>query len=387
MGQKYSVPQSVRTSSQIYDFYRCNYEELLYNRGESPAYQLFQSSLDATSDSTSVMMLRDYMGIVDDKEFIDHIMDVGSDNVTCNTYLRIMNLVGKAHKKKRIYEKFWDNSAGMERAAKIARREKSSRDSKQICIVENILLERASVWNSEELAMDSYELFANAVVPHHQSLTVSEVIPIIEKLLQVRIHRAISNFFNIREWYHGLKKYCIYDNDEFMGYFYIQDLKAGEHPRTVPLIPAGTHDYPVTLIMINNDYNLPHEITHAVQYCFSPFWEIPKDIVEIPAIMVERYFRNIGGHNYSNGFIRKHVALALADLKSRNPQEFNANFEKYANVTNAGHVASRFWHYSQYDKKYWGYVLGILMKPESVLSLPELVRMSEYLDCILTNNS
>lgn len=164
-----------------------------------------------------------------------------------------------------------------------------------------------------------------------------------------------------------------------MGYFYWQ-VCGGDHPRTIPLIPAGGDKSSLSLVVANEDFNLPHEITHAVQYCFIPFWEVPKEEVEIPAMMVETMVRRKKGVPFPPLFLRKQAALALADLLSSDPEEFNRNFETWGKFKDAGHIASRFWHYSNYDKKYYSYVLGLLSERES--ALPGMVRYGgsvEYL--------
>jgi hypothetical protein len=73
---------------------------------------------------------------------------------------------------------------------------------------------------------------------------------------------------------------------------------------------------------------------------------------------IERMCRERLAAPLSPNKARMCIALALADLDSANAEEFNAAFARHGCFTNVGNIASRFWHYYVYDKKYWTYIVG-----------------------------
>ncbi len=179
-----------------------------------------------------------------------------------------------------------------------------------------------------------------------------------------------------------MDKYYIYENERFLSELY---LKIGDgFNKTIPIRPKQDNKHAINYIESPSDARLAHELVHAVHYSFVPFYDVHKSIVEIPSMFVERLFRNYYDCQFSSNFIRKQVGLALADLISNNPDDFNKNYEAYAKVKNAGHIAARFWHYSNYVGVYYSYVIGLVIPK---LSPYEAVRSTSYLENIVNNIS
>lgn len=318
--------------------------------GKCAEYLEFQDKLDPIGDR-HVFRLRDYIGNPD-TDFEKHLMDP-SNEISLSTYLAVMNGSDK-EKQRKIYEVFWNNPEGMKRAEKVKRSPPVGRDHKIL----NMLREKASEWSEDE-TIHAAELF---VTPPQREMLVGEALAHVQRELNVVIRRSWYNLFEWRNRWNNFISYVVYDeNGTKKGYFYLKVIKHGErHPQTVPLIPRGLGVQPLSLVVTPNNYNMPHEIVHAVHYCFQAFYDVPKQAVEIPAMIVERHIRDEYWDEFPASFIRKQVAVAIADLSSDDPHQFNEIFAKTANVTNAGDIASRFWHYGKYDKKYYTYVLGLI---------------------------
>lgn len=172
-------------------------------------------------------------------------------------------------------------------------------------------------------------------------------------------------------YFYNIQKYDIYDN-EFLGSVYVK-IRLNEPPRTIPIAPKESGVKAKSLVISDGGFNLPHEFTHGVHFCLYNFYDIDKDYIETPAMIVERIFRAEYNASYDDNFMRKQLAIAMADLSSETPEEFNLNYEKYGNIKNAYNVASRFWHYRLYDKKYYSYIYGLISNdtPEHAIRLKQ----------------
>jgi hypothetical protein len=378
MGQSYSLPEKICSTKQVYEFYNNNWKTILYSNGDCEIYNKFKTLVSDEQES-----LREYLGAAiyntkDVENFTKHLLTT-KEGTTFSDYIGAMTNVNiDMTQKENPYEEFWNNPEGMERAAKIIRKPSQRDTSNIIEILQNISGEKSQ-------KVHNVNIFAPTCGAQNQNkLDPCIIIGEVAKMLDVQISRSTLNLLNLWEYWNGLQKYNVYDNGVFMGYFYLKERTDSGQSCTIPLIPAGEASIPTSLVYTKYDYNLPHEITHAVHYCFVPFWDVSKEIVEIPAMMVERYFRIRDNNDFSPEFRRKQIGIALADLLSNDPDEFNTNYEKYANVFAAGHIASRFWHYAHYDKKYYSYVLGICMPENQLYQVKNLVRQSEYLNEVLS---
>jgi hypothetical protein len=193
------------------------------------------------------------------------------------------------------------------------------------------------------------------IKPQNTLLNQHETIQKVSKLLKVTTYR---DYLYLWGYFYNIQKYDIYDN-EFIGSVYVK-IRPSEKARTIPLAPKESKVKSKSLVICLNDFSLPHEFTHGVQFCLHNFYDIEQEYVETPAIIVEQIFRSDHNTIYSDEFMRKQLAVAMADLASETPEEFNTKYEEYGNIKNAYNVASRFWHYRLYDKKYYSYIYGLI---------------------------
>jgi hypothetical protein len=198
-------------------------------------------------------------------------------------------------------------------------------------------------------------------------LNQHDTIQKVSTLLNVKTYR---DYFYLWGYFYNIQKYDIYQ-DEFLGSVYVK-IRSNEKARTIPIAPKESKVKAKSLVISDGSFNLPHEFTHGIQFCLNNFYDIETDYVETPAIIVERIFRRENNASYDDNFMRRQLAVAMADLSSETPEEFNANYEKIGNIKNAFNVASRFWHYRLYDKKYYSYIYGLLSDEEPDVAIRKL---------------
>ncbi len=124
----------------------------------------------------------------------------------------------------------------------------------------------------------------------------------------------------------------------------------------------------ISVVKATTNPQLVHELTHSVQHCFNSLQEFPKELAEIPAMMVENLFYPVD-QKYKD----KHISLAIADLLSDNPDDFDKIFNETSNSTPHARVSNRFYPYITYPKQYYGYVLGLLMKSKDNKDLVDMI--------------
>jgi hypothetical protein len=67
-----------------------------------------------------------------------------------------------------------------------------------------------------------------------------------------------------------------------------------------------------------------------VHFSLVPHYEIPRDLVEITAVCCENALRKEYNVEYGHRAIVMQVALSIADLTAKTPEEFNEIYEKRA---------------------------------------------------------
>jgi len=244
------------------------------------------------------------------------------------------------------FKKFWTMNASNLDRLKDYKRKSSMVDTELF----RFLQQKISGYNTVPLEASDIKIQNTSVV-----LNQHETIQKVSTLLNVTTYR---DYFYLWGYFYNIQKYDIY-KDEFLGSVYVK-IRADEKARTVPIAPKESKVKAKSLVICSNSFNLPHEFTHGVHFCLYNFYDIDKDYIETPAIIVERIFRSEYNASYGDDFMRKQLAVAMADLASETPEEFNEKYEEYGNIKNAYNVASRFWHYRLYDKKYYSYIYGLI---------------------------
>lgn len=393
-----SSTKNYDTKDKVINFYNNNWHLILreqlqdyFNFGKTNIYDKFQNKVSYTP-------LRKYLGSRHGegiyKEFEDNLM---------TTYLGSLENYGKAmgsqypDVKKKAYALFWEHPENMTRAKKISKMQNRKETISNMIIpydkVKNILKiyfdENSPNWQT----LPGY-MIPNAGSGLQKTATPKEmndvILPELEKLLNVMFIEESLSLYD--RWNLGivktpsnskmtLKKYSIYEKTEkkFIGTVYVCYDSNIQQSKTVPLRPKSENNHAINLLITRPDFNLPHEMTHAIQYSFNTFWECPKETVEIPAMLVERHFRKKYKCSFDSSFLRKQVAIALADLDSTSPKEFNKLYEKYGKIKNAGHICARLWHFVNCRFKYFSYVLGLIMLEKNKKDLSDMVK-NKYFD-------
>lgn len=170
---------------------------------------------------------------------------------------------------------------------------------------------------------------------------------------------------------YGVQLYKIYDKTSPQtGYVYIKkydncevDVMDGITPLIPPFYGPGTN-----LIICHSNPMFVRYLTTAVHYSFVPFYNIPNEVRHIPSINVETYYRAQFKYRWSDIYKRAQIALALADLESKDTEHFNQLYKKYSKFSDPGNICSHFQPYLNPNRIYYGNVLGMFLnpKPDSV---------------------
>jgi hypothetical protein len=129
------------------------------------------------------------------------------------------------------------------------------------------------------------------------------------------------------------------------------------------------------------DFSFAHEVAHVVLHAMKPFYELTPGDHETFAMMIERLCRHdlccLDKKTYddlqlcrpSPVFEKRQLAIALADLNSETPAEFNANYAKYLDLdlTKSGNVVAMFPQWARTPYEYYKYVIGMLRNPSSTM--------------------
>jgi hypothetical protein len=183
--------------------------------------------------------------------------------------------------------------------------------------------------------------------PGREPVTLQKAIQDCEKETKVIIKEHYS-LFNLL----GLQCFSISETNDkghtaIKGYFYYRNEPL---PMTIPLgLGMSFVKAPLT-------NQLTHEIIHAIQNCYTPFYKYPKELVEIPAMCIERKSMEV-----NQQYIDRNIALAIADIKADDPDTFDNVFNEESKSTPKVKVSNRFWHYIHYPRQYYAYVLGLII--------------------------
>ncbi len=272
-----------------------------------------------------------------------------------------------------IYSKYWNHPENMERAREIQKKYIAP-DPDPIIL--------SNLQRKLSLLSTSMDIIPAADAPSNKlktaNITFAQAIEHVEEYLDVKIKQTrylgslTLQFYNW--WYKlDLKRVYIYDllnNKEIYKGSAIIYYTNGT-PFTTPFLTTS----PIQYIAASNNINLVHELTHAVHFTLVPYYKIPRDLVEVTSLCAENSIREKHNISYTQRDIVRQLALSIADLTAKDPDEFNTLFEKYAKFSNAGHVRARMWHFTNMPYKYYSYALG--MSSNNYAALSKAVRSDD----------
>jgi hypothetical protein len=144
-------------------------------------------------------------------------------------------------------------------------------------------------------------------------------------------------------------------------------------------IPVGVSD---TVVIAPYTEKLIHEMTHAVQNAYIPYWEMPRENVEVATMLIERKY----GPGFSKEYISQTLSLAIADLESTDAVDFDKILARESPVNNPGCISSRFTPYYMYPRSYYTYALGMILPIKTITTIRGLVRDSEKVLMYVNDN-
>lgn len=324
----YKVPDKITYFKQVDEYYdNRKYIIMLYK---------WMGWKDKTNDlflkNIKIPELRRYYNICDfpeESEFtknaISHRQEYNSDT---NKY----------------YEQYWNYDGNYRILSKFVKPQHSLFNSEKLC----------AFLKKYQSGKEYYKIML--CQPVRITISIEEAINICAKETNTIIIPAWSFFGFLR-----YKKYHIYDNCEnkynenkFIGSFYFKE-NTGQ-PCTTPLgLGLSFIESPMT-------HQLTHELVHAVQNCFTVFYRNPKELVELPAMILEKKYSM-----FSQEFIDKTIALSLADMNSDDPYTFDKIFNEESKSTPPIKVSNRMWHYLNYPRQYYSYALGLIVPYNNIL--------------------
>lgn len=357
------------TEKEVVDFYNKNWVRIIYefvtNNGQSKTFNDFRNVV--TYEPVRLLVNPAKTSLT--QEFEAHLMD---GTITPESYrFAIENQVDA----ERIYKEFWYNPDNMKRAKELTLKlpdpnsELGKRHAKVVAVLKTMI---------------------NPFMPIRPAYTIqSHVIP--QTDMNISDMQHYSSYLKVefvRKWFLGsiplqilnwwfqlnIQRFTIYDNKKPVGDMYLI-LKHGVNPFTLPLM-KGT-----SIVVTAPNFNLIHESVHSVQYAFQSYWNIPRELVEIPAMCLENIARKDHNCELSKEQINRQAALALADLTTETPEDFNQAYEKFLRITNAGHIRAKMPHVVTNPQTYYGYVLGWARVDKSMLS--QAVRDPKYIESMV----
>lgn len=193
--------------------------------------------------------------------------------------------------------------------------------------------------------------------------TLKEASDIIEKEWDVQI----KHVWSITGWWYGYHKLTISEEynptDDLVSPPYYKHrgtmwvAKKFKDTDIDQSIPVNTTD---TVLFAPYTEKLIHEMTHAVQNTFVPYWTRPREISEIATMLIERKY----GPGFGKVMMSKQLSLAIADLTSKDAQDFDSIYKRESPFKNPGSITCRMPHYYRYPRSYFTYVLGMVIPIE-----------------------
>lgn len=347
----YSTYPKLKTYKEVKTYYDDHWDKIIYEKARShygsysPTYDEFVARLEYEPARSYVSPTRS----PEASEF-ENLTQVAS--VTRSLYLDAV--VNRRPDTKKIYDQYWDHPEGMEIARRITPK-LPAKGSPLALKHEQIVVLMRKYLQPYTPAVAAWAL-AQASVPQ-LPMTVDDM-KYYSDLMRVRFMERWylgSIVLQLQNWWYGLKirRFDIVDWEtvDKVGDMY---LIKGARAETLPLAPKGR-----VLVTSPDDFNLIHESVHAAQFSFVDYWEIPREHVEIPAMFVEKIARENKLCPIDGKHMARQAALAIADLTTESPDDFNKVYEELMGVTGVGHLRARMPQLANCPQAYYGYVLGL----------------------------
>lgn len=262
------------------------------------------------------------------------------------------------------YDEFWSHPKNMERAREIQNRYKRPNDEQYLPI---LLRLRNMIFKINKQIMfdpDQPKIHPASILDTSNSdilITDDEIFEAVEHHLGVKFKQTSylgSIILQFNNWRYGLglQRYHLYDNsfpNRPLSSIIIHHVQS--NPTCTPLLT----DIPTQVINTTGGYNLAHELTHAVNFSFVPYYKIPRDMVEIAPMCAENAIREINDDPIEPNIIKRQLALSIADLSTNTPDNFNECYANLMNYRNVGDIRARMWHFTNLPYKYYQYALGM----------------------------
>ncbi len=268
-------------------------------------------------------------------------------------------------KNKTTYDKFFDHPENMERARKIqSTYVRPDPDPTILSKLRSMITLRPNVHPTEH----------SGHTKENPDLTIENAINIVEHVTNVKIipTRYLGSItLHVLSWWYvwNLQRFQLYDGRHLRGNIILH--KTNASPTTTSLLTS----VPTQIVNAITGYNLVHELTHAVHFSLVPYYKIPRDLVEITPMCMENYARFEFNEPLDDWDVQRQAALAIADMTTDTPDDFNTVFAKNACLENVGDVRARMWHFTNVPFKYYQYAIG--MGAHKYSALPNAVRSGD----------
>jgi hypothetical protein len=198
--------------------------------------------------------------------------------------------------------------------------------------------------------------------------SIGEVIEIVEREWDVKFTRHPSQFSDFYKFTISSSKSCrrLRSNYHHRGTVWINKTFNIAVDRDIST-PVGVRD---TVVFAPFTEKMIHEITHAIQNAFTPYWELCRENREVATMMIERKY----GQGFGNIFTSRNVCIAIADLESSDAKDFDKIYAEECPINKPGLITPRLPHYYLYPRSYYSYVLGMTLP---ITLHPDLVRSDQ----------
>lgn len=367
----YSTYPKLKTYKEVKTYYDEHWDKIIYEKARSHygsyslTYDEFVARLEyepARSYVSPSALARDKSPEAAKFESLTRVEDV-------STRTHLGSGLYKLITEKERYEIYWDHPEGMEIARRITPK-LPAKGSSLALKHEQIVAQLRKYLQPYTPAVAAWTL-AQASVPQ-MPMSVDDM-KYYSDLMRVRFMERWylgSIVLQLQNWWYGLKirRFEIMDWETIdkVGDMY---LVKGARAETLPLAPKGR-----VLVTSPDDFNLIHESVHAAQFSFVYFWEIPREHVEIPAMFVEKIAREDKRCSIDGKHMARQAALAIADLTTESPDDFNKVYEELMGVTGVGHLRARMPQLANCPQAYYGYVLGLTCERSNASKIHVAVR-------------
>lgn len=363
----YAAMPKLKTFEEVKAYYDANWARIIFEKVRSK-YGHYSPTYDEFVARLEYEPARNYVSPTKALEARAFEEWTQKSSISRGDYLDAV--INRRHDVERIYKAFWDNPEGMEIARRITPRlpvkgtPLAQKHEQIVAILQQYLqpcVPPIKAWDVPQATVPQAECTFDETKWYTANLTG------VRFMERWYLGSVILQFQN---WWYGLKirRFDIVDWETIdkIGDMYLVE---GQRAETLPLAPKGR-----VLVTSPNDFNLAHEPVHAVQFSFVNFWEIPREHVEIPAMFVEKMVREDKLIPIDGKHLARQAALAIADLTTESPDDFNAEYEKLMGVTEAGHIRSRMPQLANCPQAYYGYVLGLTCDRKKQDKIAEAVR-------------